>query len=210
MKAPALTELSDALSAAAPTLDADGRTIAKTIYQLLAHGAPITDTDIADETGLSVEQVVSTVDSWDGVFRDDERRIIGFWGLTVTEMPPHHLQVGGAELYAWCAWDTLFLPAILDATAHVQSTDPNNGETITLTVTPDRITERSHDQIVVSFLMPEDDFSDDVVESFCHYVHFFTDAPSAKQWTDTHQNTFAVPLDEAFDVGQRWNAVRRI
>ena len=210
MKTPDLNELCDSLAAAAPTLDADGRTIAKAIYKLLAHGAPVTEADIVAETGLPLDQVVSTLASWNGVFRDGERRIIGFWGLTVTEMPPHHFQVGDANLYAWCAWDTLFLPAILDATAHVQSTDPDSGETITLTVTPDEVTNRSHDKMVVSFLIPDGEFSDDVIGSFCHYVHFFTDPQSATGWTDTHEHTFVVPLSEAFHIGQRWNAERRI
>ena len=210
MRTPVLSDLSDALAAAAPTIDADGRIIAKAIYKLLAHGTPITDADVAAQTAIPLERVVSTVASWNGVFRDGDQRIIGFWGLTVTDMPPHHFQVGDANLYAWCAWDTLFLPALLDATAHVQSTDPNSGETITLAVSPDAVTERSHDQAVVSFLMPEGDFTDDVIQTFCHYVHFFTDPQSAQQWTETHEHTFTVPLDEAFEVGQRWNAARQI
>ncbi len=35
-----------------------------------------------------------------------------------------------------CAWDTLFLPAILQTTAHVASTDPHAGQPVQLTVTP--------------------------------------------------------------------------
>ena len=210
MKTPALTELADALAAAAPTLDGDGRAIAKAVYKLLAKGTPITDADVAAETGIALEQVVSTLDSWGGVFRDRDQRIVGFWGLTVTEMPPHRFHVFDADLYAWCAWDTLFLPAVLDATATVESKDPSSGETVTLTVSPDGITKRSHDQMVVSFLMPEGEFTDDVVQSFCHYVHFFTDPQSAGEWTETHEHAFVVPLDEAFDIGQRWNQARQI
>lgn len=210
METPALAELADSLAAAAPTLDADGRAIAKAIYALLARGVPTTDEQIAAETGIPLDQVASKVASWNGVFRDRDQQIVGFWGLTVTEMPPHRFRVGDANMYAWCAWDTLFLPGILDTTADVHSTDPNSGETVTLTVTPDGITQRSHDQMVVSFLMPEGEFTDDVVQSFCHYVHFFTDPQSAKNWTATHDHTFAVPLDEAFDIGQRWNQARRI
>jgi len=37
---------------------------------------------------------------------------------------PHALQFDGRTLYAWCAWDTLFLPELLGRPARVTSTDP--------------------------------------------------------------------------------------
>ena len=46
--------------------------------------------------------------------------------------------------YAWCAWDTLFLPARLGQAARVTSACPVTGELITLTVTPEGLTEISH------------------------------------------------------------------
>lgn len=39
-------------------------------------------------------------------------RIIGFLGLSLTETP-HRLEVGDATLYAWCAWDALFLSRLI-------------------------------------------------------------------------------------------------
>jgi hypothetical protein len=48
------------------------------------------------------------------VFHDDAGHIVGFWGLSTTELGPHRLRgVDGVELSAWCAWDTLFLPELL-------------------------------------------------------------------------------------------------
>lgn len=210
MTTPALADLSDALVGAAPNLDTDGRAIARTTYRLLAKGEPVADSAIADQTGLTVEQVSSALESWGGVYRDKDNQIIGFWGLTIAEMQPHRLQVNGVNLYAWCAWDTLFLPAVLDAQVSVISKDANNGQTVILTITPDAVTERSHREMVVSFLLPTQPFSDDVIQSFCHYVHFFTDRQSARPWLDAHENTFAIPLDEAFDLGRRWNAARQL
>jgi alkylmercury lyase len=210
MTAPALGDLSDALVAAAPTLDPEGRSIAGTLYRLLAKGQPVADTEIAAHTAIPIDRVAAALASWDGVYRDESDHIIGFWGLTITEMQPHRLQVDETQLYAWCAWDTLFLPATLNAEILVESKDANSGDTVTLTVTPDRVTKRSHEHMVVSFLLPNGPFTDDVIQSFCHYVNFFTDTQSARPWLDTHENTFAVPLDEAFELGQRWNAARQL
>lgn len=205
-----IADLSDALVDAAPTLDADGRAIARSAYQLLAKGEPVADRAIANQTGLTVEQVAPALESWGGVYRDGNNDIIGFWGLTIAEMPPHLLQVNRVNLFAWCAWDTLFLPAVLNAEVSVQSKDANSGETVTLTITSQGVTERSHGQMVVSFLLPTRPFPDDVIQNFCHYVHFFTDPKSTRPWLDTHKNTFAIPLDEAFALGQRWNTARQL
>lgn len=97
---------------------------------------------------------------------------------------------------------------MLAADAHVQSVDPHSGETITLTVTPDSVIERSHERIGVSFLTPDKSFDADVITSFCHYVHFFTDADSAAPWLAAHDRTFLIGLDEAFELGRRWNIAR--
>lgn len=119
------------------------------LTEALATAAPCFD----DDTSMPVEEVRSRLDDWTGIFRIDDYNIIGFWGLALTETS-HRLTVDGVQLYAWCAWDTLFLPAILDADAVIHSVDPNTGEPVTLTVTPDAVREHSPDGIVMSFLAP--------------------------------------------------------
>src|SRR5262249_41893261 len=153
------------------------RKIARAVYRKLALGSPVRDTKVAAEVGIPIEDVRATLDGLSGVYRDENDSIIGFWGLSIAEMP-HRLLVNQVNLYAWCAWDTLFLPAILNAVARVESKDPANGQTIRLTVTPEGVSEQSHPEIAVSFLVPNGPFEGDVIMSFCHYVHFFTDAKS--------------------------------
>ncbi len=38
-----------------------------------------------------------------------------YWGLAIAETK-HRLEVDGRALYTWCAWDSLFLPEILQRT----------------------------------------------------------------------------------------------
>jgi Alkylmercury lyase len=98
---------------------------------------------------------------------------------------------------------------VLEATARIESRDPHNGHRVRLAVDPDRIADRSHPDMVVSFLLLEQRLAGaDVITDFCHYVHFFTDGRSASAWTAAHDGTFAVDLDDAFELGRQWNAAR--
>jgi alkylmercury lyase len=152
------------------------------------------------------ERVEQLLTAWPGVFFDDQQ-VIGFWGLTIRRLSPtHRLEVDGRTLFAWCAWDTLFLPGILDATARVESACPTTGETISLLVSPYGVFQTSHPEAVVSFLTPEQDFDADVIQSFCHFVHFFTSPVAGEAWTAEHPGTFLLSLEDAFELGRRVNA----
>ena len=202
-----VSELVDALLASAPTLDDCGQQLAKTIYQRLAEGDPICESTLAEPSGLPAEYVTATLASWPGVLRDDTARIISFWGLSLPETP-HALEVNGVRLHAWCGWDTLFLPGILQAPARVRSLDPQTEETVELIVTPHGVTECSHADITVSFLVPNGTPDQDIMTTFCHYVHFFAAPVHAKQWTSTRDGTFLLDLDTAFEIGAQWNRAR--
>jgi len=117
--------------------------------------------------------------------------------------PAHQYESGGQVLYAWCAWDTLFLPARLGQAAHVTSACPVTGELIRLAVTPDGITETSHPEALVSFLMPDGPFDSGVIESFCHFVHFFASRRAGGQWAAGHPGTFLLTLGEAAGLAAR-------
>ena len=48
------------------------------------------------------------------------------------------------------------------------------------------------------------EWTNDVIGSFCHFVHCFTGEPSALAWTDAHPGTFVLSLDDAITLGQAW------
>ena len=121
--APDVKALAERVASAFPTLDANGRRLSLELYHELARGAPVSPSALADRT----EAVIRQLRDWPGVYYDSEQRVIGFWGLTIAPMP-HRLRVNRRELYAWCAWDTLFLPALLDATLEVESTCRASGD----------------------------------------------------------------------------------
>ena len=203
-----LEHLAVAVAKAAPDLDEEQRRVALALYRRLAEGSPAPASDVAERAGSDTERVLELLGSWPGVFRDAEGRVIGFWGLTVDRLSPtHRLEVGGRELFAWCAWDTLFLPGILGATARVDSVCPATGDVISLVVSPERVIRTSHPDAVVSFLVPDRGFDADVIQTFCHFVHFFASRGAGEVWTAEHSGTFLLSLDDAFELGRLVNAL---
>jgi alkylmercury lyase len=201
-----LDALAEAVAKAEPDFDGPARRVALATYRRLAAGTAARADEIAEQAGESVELTEELLASWPGVFRDDGGNVVGFWGLAIGKLvPTHAIQLEGRRLFAWCAWDTLFLPGILGAEVRVESTCPVTQETISLLVHPDGIRETSHPQAAVSFLLPSTDFDADVIQSFCHFVHFFVSRGAGESWTAEHPGTFLLSLEDAFELGRLVN-----
>ncbi|MBA3374982.1 MAG: alkylmercury lyase [Actinobacteria bacterium] len=203
-----LESLATAVAKATPDFDEEHQRIALELYRRLAEGSPALASEVAQGAGVAVERVEELLEAWPGVFLDEDAGVIGFWGLTINKLSPtHRLEVDGRELFAWCAWDTLFLTGILGASAPVESACPTTSETISLVVSPEGVVETSHPAAVVSFLVPDRDFDADVIQSFCHFVHFFASREAGEAWTAEHPGTFLLSLGDAFELGRLVNAL---
>ena len=205
---PKIEALSEPLLHIFPTLDATDQELSLTLYRLLAKGEPVAIIALAAKLGLTAGEVARRLQSWPGVYYDGEQRVIGYWGLTLRSTT-HRLRVDGRELYTWCAWDTLFLPALLGARAQATSVCRGSGEAVHLTVGPHAIESAEPAAVVVSFLLPNPDaVRADLITSFCHYVHFFRSPEAARPWLDEHPETFLLTLAEAYEVGRRRNRLQ--
>ena len=193
------------ITAATPRLDPGLQHAALTLLRLLAQGEPVDVRDLSEALALPTAYVEETLDRSPGVLRDDHRRVIGFMGLSITEISDHRIHIDGRALWAWCAWDTLFLPELLDETARVASRCPRTGRGISLTVTPDGPADLAPAETVISFLVPETQFDANVMQSFCHFVHFFVSPAAAASWTAEHPGTFPLSIDDAYRLGQLTN-----
>jgi alkylmercury lyase len=203
-----IESLAVAVAKAAPDFDEQQQLIALEVYRRIADGSPAPTEEVAERVRVTPDRVRAVLASWPGVFLDDDQRVIGFWGLTTRRLvPTHRFRIGRRELFAWCAWDTLFLPGILRTTAAIESTCPTTGEVISLVVSPDRVVETSHPDAVVSFLTPERNFDADVIQGFCHFVHFFASEFAGGTWSAKHPGTFLLSLQDAFELGRRVNAL---
>lgn len=186
-------EVAERLDPLFPALDEPERAISLDIYRSLARGAPVRLTAAAARRAKD----------WPGVYYDDERRVIAFWGLALAPTR-HRLRVGRRELYAWCAWDTLFLPAVLGTRIEVASTCQATGQAVRLTVSPTAVESAEPPGLAVSFVVPSEvDVRADVTTSFCHHVHFFSSESAEK-----HSGALLLPLADAFEVGRLLNRRR--
>lgn len=200
--------LDAALAGAAPKLSDAEQRLAATIYRSVAKGRPATVEAAALQSGLAGGVVEETLRAWPGVFRDSDGAIVGFWGLALHEMPPHRLRAGDVSLYAWCAWDPLFLAQIVGP-LEVATEDPVTRSPITYRIGEDgAIDSLSHPGAVLSFLRPDQPWGQDVITTFCHYVLLFADADSATRWCADHPGTFVISLDDGIQLARRF--VRRM
>jgi len=195
------------LAAATQTLSDEQQQLALSVYRLLADGEPVEQDRLAARAGLEPEYVSTLLSDLPGVYLDDEERVIGFWGLTIRPMT-HRLLVDDRLLYAWCAWDTLFLPELIGKSAQVQSTCPTTGTPISLTVHDHELADIVPPNTVLSFLHRDQPFDADAIATFCHYVHFFADLVAAEQWTSEHDGTFVISLADGTEIARLANAAR--
>jgi len=205
-----LEKLSEHFIHAFPVMTRLEQQTALALYRLLALGKPVSISALSKAVNQAEADIDIILHSWPGLFFDDDNKVIGFWGLTTHEMS-HQFEINKITVYTWCAWDTLFIPELLNTTAHVTSHCAVSGDEISLTISPEGIEHAQPDsnQIMVSFLVPdEDELKENITTSFCHYVFFFRSREDGELWMAEHPNTFLLTLNEAFAIGKKMNAAR--
>jgi alkylmercury lyase len=191
-----------ALAAATRSLSKDEQRLAAAALRLLSAGEPVSIPAAATAARLPASQAEAMLRSWPAVFRDDHGRVTGFWGLALAPMP-HRIQRDGTSLYAWCAFDPLFLARVI-GDLQVATSDPVSGEDISYRISDDgTISGASHPHAVLSFLRPDKPWDDNVMTTFCHYVWHFTGPVTARQWTAAHPGTFVISLGDAGELARR-------
>lgn len=195
------------LAAATPRLSEHEQRLFLALYRLLAAGQPVDSSALAETARLPVETVRAALERLPGLYTDARQRVIGFWGLSIRPMP-HQMTVNGQTFYAWCAWDTLFLPELLAATAEIQSRCPTTGRHIALTVDGTQVTSHDPPETLLSFVHREQPFDADTIRTFCHYVHFFANPDAAAEWTAQRAGTFTLSLADGSEIARLTNRAR--
>lgn len=193
--------------AARPTTRMLDRRFSFHLYRLLAAGHPVRREELATALDIQSRVVDDLLDTWLPLIELDEyRRVRGFRGLTL-EPTPHQFEISNAVLYTWCAWDAVFLPQILGATATVQSSCPQSGQQIALTITPTGLAHAEPSTPLLSFpLTSLDEMRNDLRSTFCQRIFFFASPSSATAWRERNDRTVLATYDEAEDLGRRRNA----
>lgn len=176
--------------------------LACALLGLLAEGRPVTAATLATGAGRSAEDVPAQLARWPNVERDADGAVVGFSGLTLRRTA-HSFETAGRQLHTWCAWDTLFLPAILGATARVRSTCPISGRTVQLVVSPNCVERADPPDLHVSFPALATTNTADIAGTLCCHVHFLAGVAAGRAWQQAHPDGDVLDIRAAFDLGCR-------
>ena len=191
-----------------PVFGEENSRILMKMWRTLGQGGPVTQemtAKAARELGIPYE----TVDEFLRPIteRDPDDNIIGLVGLSLNQDWTHRLTIGDQSFRTWCAWDTLFLPAMLGKEVVVESDSPVSGTTVRLNVTPNEIRSSSPEGAVVSMATIDPKIHDvSSVEAiwgnFCHQVFFFPSMDEASEWAAGKSNIQLVSVADGFEVGR--------
>ncbi len=177
------------------------------VWRTLAKGRPV--------SGQQIDQIISdlgvnqdeAVEYLRGVTeRDSSDSIVGIFGLSLNDHP-HRFTVNGASLTTWCAEDALFLPAMLDQKATVESYSPLSKERVRLTVGPERVETVSPAGAVVSIVTLDPSKVDTssmeaIYGNFCQQIHFFASREEAERWAAERENIDILSVEEGYELGK--------
>jgi alkylmercury lyase len=172
----------------------DDAPLARELLRELAQGKPIAIPSLDERARAAVER-------WPNVESDDQGRIVAFGGLSLTPTP-HRFTVGGRALYTWCAWDTLFLPTMLNQSATVESRCPITATDVRLSVGPSGIVDAHPTDVRVSFPPTATTSTADITGTFCCHVHFLAGPAAGEQWLNQHRGGVVLELDDAYELGR--------
>ena len=208
MSTPSLDQIASAVISAFPKLSAPEQRAALALYRLLAKGRPVTAEQLSAASAVPGPAVHDMLAKWHGVQRSADGAVTAFWGLTLSKTK-HRFRVDGRELHTWCAWDTLFLPPLLGATAEVESACPMTGKGIALRIGPRGIEAAEPEAVILSFVTPhQTDVERNVIETFCCHVHFFASPEAGEEWSARRNGIFLLSLSDAWQIGTRKNAAQ--
>jgi alkylmercury lyase len=183
------------------------------IVRELAHGRPITPERVDQRIAtLGLEYDAAHQLLRELTERDANDQIVGAIGLSL-EDHPHRLRVDGVSLSAWCALDTLFLPALLQQTAIIMSPSPLTHAMIRLRVSPERVEEVDPAGAAISIVLVDPSRErmasmEAIWNAFCQHVHFFATREEGERWATGREDIAILTVDEGFELGRRvWSSV---
>ncbi|MCH8048945.1 hypothetical protein IIC44_02505, partial [Patescibacteria group bacterium] len=119
--------------------------------------------------------------------RDSDDNIIGIMGLSLNDRWDNKFSVNGKTLNTWSAWDSMFLPALLQQTATIESRSPVTLDNLKIIVGPQGVVRAEPAGMAVTMVAfdPQDHDTGDLSASWgdlCRRVHFFANRSEAARW----------------------------
>ncbi len=178
------------------------------VWRMVANGVPVSQEQIA----LVASEINMPLDSATSFLRqvsefDKSGNVVGLFGLSQNKHP-HLFRSNNITLHTWCAWDSLFLPAMIKQSAKIESKCPVTGEKISITVSPTMVEKTEPVNAALSIVIP--DVKEDSIKGveeiwmiFCHHVFFFSSPDAANTWLENKKmNTTVLTVEEGYQLGQ--------
>jgi alkylmercury lyase len=166
--------------------------------RLLAEGEPVSPGQIAKASGVPADQAEAALRGIGDIEWTADGLVEGF-GLT-RRPTQHRFHVGDAELYTWCAMDTLIFAAFLGRPVQITSPDGTTDEPLRLETDGRHIVAAEPPSIVVSWFV--DPASTGFRDATCQFGHFFASQESAAAWAAKYPHGGVLALDEALDAAR--------
>jgi alkylmercury lyase len=164
----------------------------------LARGKEASPEEIAATSAKSPEEVRAALERFPSAEWDEQGRVVGL-GLTL-QLTPHHLELEGRTLFAWCALDALLIPALLGRPASIESPCRGTGDPVHIEVTPTGIETVEPPSAVVSIVAARDLANFRRVS--CNNAHFFSSPEAASRWLEKHPKATILSVEDAFRLGR--------
>ena len=173
---------------------------------LLDIGNPVTIEDLIDATDIPAARVAEIFDSVRARGRvefDNENRLIGLAGLTLTPSR-HELTIDGSVRWTWCALDAVGILGALQATGTVKSTDPQTGDEIEIGFVESKADTDAH-----LFILGGYTEEGNVRQDWCPRVNFFTSRRAAEEWVVDNglEGDIVAVSDISEDAAAMWQPV---
>ncbi len=167
------------------------------VLRELAGGQPVKPARLAALAGLPVDRVEGSLRQMSSEWDPSGQRLVGL-GLTMVPTQ-RRFRVGGHDLWAWCAGDTLVVPVWIGVPAQVESPCAANWGAGSGRGDPTGVRQVEPAGAVASFVTPPTDISQ-VREAVCFNSHYFRSAEAAASWQAQHPDGLVLPVAEAFEV----------
>ena len=168
---------------------------------LLNKGEPIQPDRLAEVSGIRAETLTGLLDQLSQVGRirrDDQGRVIGSGGLSVTT-DRHTIEIEGRRFWTWCAYDIFGIFGALEASGRAQSSSPDDQRPIYI-----RFVRGRPEPIEAVLFRPDTELMescDNVYEQWCPNSNLFLTADGAEAWASANGLKGRVlSLDEAADL----------
>ncbi len=176
------------------------------IIRLLADGRPVTASQVAALAQISINTATEMIDRMEsaGLVELDGRGNVVEMALTLNSTV-HQMEIGGRNVHAWCALDTLYVPSLLSRTARVVSECPMTGKYVRLTITPEGVTRVSPPEAYVSVPVLSGGTLKESLGAtggFCANTRFFASREAAARWLGERDDCQLLSVNEAFALAR--------